>query len=40
MIDAEMSSSKRKTPRSLGGKLKGKGKVLVPKWKLFRAKVR
>ncbi|CAI4232393.1 unnamed protein product [Auanema sp. JU1783] len=30
-------SSKKKTPRSLG-KIKGKGKVLVPKWKLFRAK--
>uniref|UniRef100_A0A1I7WZ06 Kinesin motor domain-containing protein n=1 Tax=Heterorhabditis bacteriophora TaxID=37862 RepID=A0A1I7WZ06_HETBA len=31
-------SSKKKTPRSLG-KIKGKGKILVPKWKLFRAKV-
>ncbi|VDL85778.1 unnamed protein product [Nippostrongylus brasiliensis] len=30
-------SSKKKTPRTLG-KIKGKGKVLVPKWKLFRAK--
>ncbi|VDN21543.1 unnamed protein product, partial [Cylicostephanus goldi] len=29
-------SSKKKTPRTL--KIKGKGKVLVPKWKLFRAK--
>ncbi|KJH53020.1 1-phosphatidylinositol-4-phosphate 5-kinase [Dictyocaulus viviparus] len=32
-------SSKKKTPRTLGKiKGKGKGKVLVPKWKLFRAK--
>ncbi|KAK6026550.1 kinesin motor domain protein [Ostertagia ostertagi] len=30
-------SSKKKTPRTLG-KIKGKGKILVPKWKLFRAK--
>ncbi|MFH4975435.1 hypothetical protein AB6A40_002144 [Gnathostoma spinigerum] len=32
-------SSKKKAPRSLGKvRGKGKGKVLVPKWKLFRAK--
>uniref|UniRef100_A0A914UWZ1 PIPK domain-containing protein n=1 Tax=Plectus sambesii TaxID=2011161 RepID=A0A914UWZ1_9BILA len=32
-----MSSRKKKTPRSLGKPFRGKGKPLVPKWKLFRA---
>jgi hypothetical protein len=34
---AAMSSRKKKTPRSLGKPFRGKGKPLVPKWKLFRA---
>jgi 1-phosphatidylinositol-5-phosphate 4-kinase len=30
-------SSRKKTPRSLGKHIRGKGKPLIPKWKLFRA---